>query len=93
MAIRRFKHKGLKRFFESGDRSGINPSHAKRLHLLIHALDAAQCAEDMNLPGADFHGLKGKLRDFYSVHVNGNWAIIFRFEGHHAFDVDYLDYH
>ena len=47
----------------------------------------------MNYPGSDFHGLKGKRKEFYSVHVSGNWVVIFRFEGGNAYDVDYLDYH
>ncbi len=47
----------------------------------------------MNFPGSDFHPLKGDLRGFYSVHVNGNWTIIFRFEDGHANDVNLIDYH
>jgi proteic killer suppression protein len=48
---------------------------------------------DMKFPGSDFHPLKGKLRGYYSVHVNGNWTIIFRFDNGKASDVDLVDYH
>ncbi len=50
-------------------------------------------ANDMNYPGSDFHQLKGQLKGFYSVHVNGNWTIIFGFGDGEAFDVDLVDYH
>lgn len=47
----------------------------------------------MNFPGSDFHSLKGELKNFYSVHVNGNWVIIFRFDDDDVIDVDLIDYH
>lgn len=47
----------------------------------------------MNFPGSDFHPLKGNLKKFYSVHVNGNWVVIFRFENGEAMNVDLVDYH
>jgi proteic killer suppression protein len=50
-------------------------------------------ANDMNLPGFDLHPLKGNLVEYWSVSVNGNWRIIFRFIEGHAELVDYLDYH
>jgi proteic killer suppression protein len=47
----------------------------------------------MDVPGYDFHPLKGELKGFYSVHVNGNWTIIFRFESGDATDINLVDYH
>jgi proteic killer suppression protein len=47
----------------------------------------------MNAPGWRLHGLKGGLRGFHSVTVNGNWRLIFRFQNADAELVDYLDYH
>ena len=76
MAIKTFKHKGLKKFFDSGNRGGIQASHAKRIKLILDLLNGAFEAKDMNFPGSDFHPLKGELKGFYSVHVNGNWTII-----------------
>jgi proteic killer suppression protein len=37
--IRRFRHKGLERFFRSGDTSGINAQHAARLRRLLTTLN------------------------------------------------------
>jgi toxin HigB-1 len=47
----------------------------------------------MNRPGWDWHPLKGDLRRHWSVTVNRNWRLTFRFEGEDAILVDYRDYH
>lgn len=91
--IKSWKHKGLKRFYETEVVSGIQASHKDKLKLILQFLDAAVSPDDMNLPGKRFHKLKGKFKDCYSVTVNGNWRVIFKFEAGHALLVDYLDYH
>jgi proteic killer suppression protein len=93
MAIKTFKHKGLKKFFETGSKVGFQTALAKKIELILDRLDGAVEPKDMNFPGSDFHPLKGDYRSYYSVHVNGNWTIIFRFEKGEAFDVDLIDYH
>jgi len=93
MAIKTFGHKGLKKFFETGNKSGFQTSLAKKIELILDRLDASVEPKDMNFPGSDFHPLKGDLKGFYSVHVNGNRTIIFRLENGDAFDVDLIDYH
>ncbi|SMC88887.1 type II toxin-antitoxin system RelE/ParE family toxin [Polynucleobacter kasalickyi] len=35
----------------------------------------------MNIPGWGLHPLKDKLKDHYSISVNGNWRMTFKFEG------------
>ena len=62
MAIKKFKHKGLKKFFESGSKAGIQAAHVGRIELILDLLDGAQEAKDMNFPGSDFHPLKGDLK-------------------------------
>ena len=47
---------------------------------MLDRLNSATEVRDMDAPGYDFHPLKGDLADFYSIHVNGNWTIIFQFE-------------
>ena len=68
-------------------------AHANKIGRILDRLNAATEPKDMNAPGYDFHPLKGHLKKFYSVHVNGNWTIIFRFENGEANDVDLIDYH
>ncbi len=91
--IKSFRDKGLRKFFETGSKSGIQAAHAKKIGYILDRLDAAMDIKDMNFPGSDFHPLKGELRGFYSVHVNGNWTIIFRFINGEAHNVDLIDYH
>ena len=93
MAIKTFKHKGLKRFFETGSASGIQAAHRSKIGRVLDRLNSATEPRDMDAPGYDFHPLKGDLKGFYSVHINGNWTIIFRFGNGDANDVDLVDYH
>lgn len=91
--IKSFTHKGLKKFFYTGAKSGIQASHVKRLRLILTYLNEAESIEDMGLPGFRLHPLKGKYRGLWSVSVSGNWRIIFKFEEGDAYIVDYVDYH
>lgn len=91
--IKSWKHKGLRKFYLSGDKSGILADHAKKLQVILQLLDAASSADQLNLPGFNFHKLKGNLNNYYSVAVRANWKIIFQFEDQDAILVDYIDYH
>jgi proteic killer suppression protein len=91
--IQSFRHKGLRKFFESGSAAGIQPHHAKRIRMLLVALDTAQFIEDMSIPGFRLHPLKGSGRGRWSVWVNGNWRLTFEFKDGHAYVLDYEDYH
>jgi proteic killer suppression protein len=91
--IKSFRHAGLEKFFRTGSKAGIQPAHARKLERQLVVLDNAPDTIRMNVPGWDFHSLKGELAGQWAVRVNGNWRLIFRFEGHDAILVDYLDYH
>jgi proteic killer suppression protein len=91
--IRRFKHKGLARFFETGAKSGIKPQHGERLRLILARLSAATSPQDMALPGLKLHQMKGDRKGTWAVSVSGNWRITFTFIDKDADDVDYEDYH
>ncbi len=91
--IVRFRHRGLKRLYEGGDRSRVRPDLVDRVERILARLDAAQQIQDMSLHSYHLHPLKGDLRGFWSVTVSGNWRIVFRFENGNAFDVDLVDYH
>jgi proteic killer suppression protein len=88
-----FKHRGLERFYRNGSKAGIQPDHAARIERLLSTLNQARRVENMNVPGWDLHPLKGKLEGHWSVKVNGNWRITFRFSNGDAEVVDYQDYH
>jgi proteic killer suppression protein len=91
--IQSFRHKGLRKFFESGNSAGIQPAHAKRLRMILSALDTATQIADMQVPGFRLHPLQGSERGRWSVWVNGNWRVTFEFRDTHAYILDYEDYH
>ena len=91
--IKTFRHKGLKRFFESGSTAGIQSKHSKRLRMQLAALDTAFVIEDMDIPGFRMHPLKGQAKGRWSVWVSGNWRITFEFRDGNGYVLDYEDYH
>ncbi|MGH8428559.1 MAG: type II toxin-antitoxin system RelE/ParE family toxin [Gammaproteobacteria bacterium] len=91
--IEPFRHKGLRKFFESGSIAGIQAAHAKRLRMQLAALDTAVTIDDMDIPGFRLHRLKGVSKDRWSIRVSGNWRITFEFREGNAFVLDYEDYH
>ena len=75
--IGRFRHKGLERFFRSGDTRGINAQHAARLRRLLTTLNTGTGPVGMNLPGYRLHRLKGERKEQWAVSVSGNWRLVF----------------
>ncbi len=91
--IKSFKHKGLRKFFETGSVIGIQPGHKDKLSMRLIALDTATCLEDMDIPGWRLHSLKGDLTGLWAIDVSRNWRIVFKFSDGNAYIVDYEDYH
>jgi len=88
-----FKHRALKRFFETGSKRGLSAEQAPKIRLILARLNALVTPKDMNLPGLNLHELTGKRKGTWSVRVSGNWRISFRFKTPDAFDIDLEDYH
>lgn len=88
-----FRHKGLEAFYKSGTTRGIQVAHARKLARILGLLDVATIPAELNLPGFGLHSLKGNLQGYWSVWVNGNWRVTFRFIGTDVELVDYQDYH
>ncbi|MES2731241.1 MAG: type II toxin-antitoxin system RelE/ParE family toxin [Bacteroidota bacterium] len=90
-----FKHKGLEQFFLKGDASKLPATQLGKIRLILATLHAAETIDDIRVPGFDLHPLKGDLKSFWSVKVNGNYRIIFQFQQAkiEVIDVNYLDYH
>jgi toxin HigB-1 len=91
--IKSFKHKGLEKFFYTGNQGGIKPEHSSRLERLLDRLNAANDIKDMNYPGAFLHQLQGDKEGQHSIRVSGNWRVFFEFKDGDAYVVDYADYH
>ncbi len=94
--IRKFRHKGLKRFFSDprySDKRGINQNTIDRLIVILDALDVIEIPEEMDISGLYFHRLKGERKNVYSVRVTGNWRITWKMDGKDVTDVNLEDYH
>lgn len=60
--IKSFVHKGLEKFFTSGNMTGIQAKHANKLHLILAQLNQSTRVEDMDIPSLALHKLQGKKK-------------------------------
>ncbi len=91
--IKTFRSKALSDLWAKGRSAKLDKRLAERVLRRLDRLDAAIKPEEMNLPGFDFHALRGHRPTRYTVHVNGPWCITFEFEGGDAYRVDLEQYH
>ncbi len=91
--IRSFRSRALAELWSKGRTAGIDARLHKRILIRLDRLNAAGAPEQMNLPGFDFHALKGFVPTRYTVHVNGPWCITFEFVAGDALRVDFEQYH
>lgn len=93
--IKSFKHKGLRLLWEEGKTSKLPAEQISRIERMLEVIDSATDVPDDfgAFPNWNTHKLSGDLKDYWSVKVNKNYRIIFRFDGQYAHDIDYVDYH
>jgi toxin HigB-1 len=73
---------------------GMFQGVAGRAKRKLEALNAAAKLEDLMVPPSNrLEKLKGKLKDFYSIRVNDQWRIVFRWRAGDAHEVRIADYH
>lgn len=62
----------------------------RKLRMLHNSIDI----NDLKIPPSNrLEKLKRNLKDFYSIRINNQWRIIFKWENNNAFEVEILDYH
>ena len=91
--IRSFRSKPLAELWSTGRSAKIDSKMHRRILVRLDRLDASDRPEEMNLPGFNFHALKGFTPTRYTVHVNGPWCMTFEFEDGDAWRVDLEQYH
>lgn len=91
--IKSFIHKGLEKFYLKGSKVGIQARHEAKLRLILAQLNQSIIIEDMDIPTLHLHELKGDRKGIWSVTVQANWRITFRFESGDAEIINYEDYH
>jgi toxin HigB-1 len=90
--IRSFQSRALAAFWHKGDASGFRADQAARVRRRLDALNSATRPDDVNLPGFNFHRLRGKpVR--YTIHINGPGCLTFEWDGEDAVRVDLEQYH
>lgn len=96
MKIRNVIHKGLRRFIEEDDSSGLPAAAAPKVRKIVSfPQDMAQEAELRSVPGWKAHQLTGDRKGAWSPSVTRNWRITFEIDKAEPeiVDLDYEDYH
>jgi len=91
--IKSFIHKGLEKFYLTASKSGIQAKHSERLRLILAQLNQAKTIQDMDIPFLKLHELKCDRKGVWSVTVQTNWRVTFRFSEGDVEIVNYEDYH
>ncbi len=62
----------------------------RKLRMINNSIDI----NDLRIPPANrLEKLKGELKEFYSIRINNQWRITFKWENRNAFEVEIIDYH
>lgn len=94
LVIKTFADKQTERFYVNGKSRRVPPDVARRVLRKLTAIDAAEQVELLRVPpGNRLHALGGDRAGQFSVSVNDQWRICFRFEDGDAYDVEICDYH
>lgn len=93
--IKSFKHKGLESFFKTGSTKGIQAIHKYKIQEILTVLNIMEDLTPLSLPSYKLHKLKGEMKDLWSVTVQANWRITFKYDEQNSdvYIVDYQDYH
>ncbi|WP_407071457.1 type II toxin-antitoxin system RelE/ParE family toxin [Rhodanobacter sp. FW510-R10] len=92
--IRSFADRETERLFSTGAAKRFPPDIARRAIGRLQHLHLANRVEDLRKPPSNrLEALKGDRAGQWSIRVNEQWRLCFRFEGGDAFDVEIVDYH
>lgn len=92
--IRSFADADTERFYATGKSRRFDPSIRARAAMRLTQLDAATRVEDLRLPPSNrLESLKDDRAGQWSIRINDQWRVCFRFQSGDAFDVEIVDYH
>lgn len=92
--IKSFADKTTERLFEGLLIKRMDVGLQKQALRRLRYLDAAAALEDLRIPPPNrLEALSGDRKGFYSIRVNDQWRLVFRWDGGNAFDVEFVDYH
>ena len=87
-----FRDKNTAAFYE-GERVSAFAGFERTAERKLDQLDAATSLLDLSRPGNHLEKLKRDREGQWSIRINDQWRLCFRFEGGNAFDVEIVDYH
>ena len=92
--ISSFKDKEAERIWH-GETSRRLPQQIQEVaRRKLRMLNAAQTVMDLRIPPANrLEALKGNRAGQFSIRINDQWRVCFRFSGGRASDVEIVDYH
>jgi proteic killer suppression protein len=96
MKFRNVIHKGLRKFIEDDDASGIQAAIREKLRRMISFLQDMEKEDELrSIPSWKAHQLTGDRKGTWSLFVTKNWRMTFRInkEEIEIIDLDYEDYH
>lgn len=96
MKIRNVIHKGLRRFIEDDDESGLQPSVVAKIRRMVTFLQDMEGEEELRtVPSWKAHMLTGTRKGTWSLFVTKNWRMTFWIDHDEIeiIDLDYEDYH
>jgi proteic killer suppression protein len=92
--IRNFADKETERLFATGKTRKLPQTILRRALARLAYLDAATRPEDLREPSSNrLEPLSGDRAGQWSIRINEQWRLCFRFAEGHAFDVQIVDYH
>lgn len=96
MKFRNVIHKGLRRFIEDDDASGLQPAVVTKVQRIVSFLQDMEREEELRtVPSWKAHMLTGDRTGTWSLFVTKNWRMTFRIDREEIeiIDLDYEDYH
>ena len=92
--IKTFADSDTRALFETGQSKRLPADIVRRALRKLEYVDNAVLLTDLRLPpGNRLHALKGDRTGQFSISINDQWRICFRFKGEDAYDVEICDYH
>jgi len=92
--IRSFADAETERFYTTGKSRRLPPAIRTRAAMRLTQLNAATGVEDLRLPPSNrLEALKHDRVGQWSIRINDQWRLCFRFEKGDAFEVEIVDYH
>ncbi|MEX2232017.1 MAG: type II toxin-antitoxin system RelE/ParE family toxin [Cyclobacteriaceae bacterium] len=89
-----FRSKETKKIWEGERVKGFRANFQKIIRRKLRMLNNSQSTIDLHAPPSNrLEKLKGNLKEYYSIRINDQWRIIFKWDNGNALDVEIVDYH